>query len=305
MPLRNLHRLWGPYWPLALSPLWFLLFLIVSGDARAEHYIIIAPLTALAMGTPGSRRLLIAATPGIGIAFGYELIRYLRPLFVTGDRILGCEVQALEQALLGFGTGLTPADVFTLYNSPAADLFFALPYTLFWGAVVVYAIALFFLHRARMHRYLWILALTHAVAFVIWLWLPVAPPWYIREYGCQIDPAARPGAAALMRLDARFGISYFHDFYSRAPTVFGALPSLHVAFPAAALAATWRSAGAPERALHLWLTLWMLAASVYLDHHWLVDGLLTLFIIAVIYALLRLFWPGFDRDAPRPEGSPA
>lgn len=283
----------------------FLACLIVLGDARVEHYVIIGVLTALAMGTMSSRSLLLAAVPGIAIAFGYELIRYLRPYFLTQERILGCEVQAIERALFGFGTGQTPADWFAHWNSPTADLVFALPYTLFWGAVVVYAITLFFVNRAGMTRFLWILALTHAIAFVIWLWLPVAPPWYIRAAGCVIDPQAQPSAAALARLDARFGITYFADFYSRAPTVFGALPSLHVSFPAAALAAARRGAGGGQRAIHLGLTLWMLVASVYLDHHWLLDGLLTLCLITVSYALLWRFWPGFDRDPPHPKGQTA
>ena len=296
-PFRHLHRLWGAYWPLAFAPVFYLLFLIVMGDARVEHYIIIAVLSALAMGSSRSRGLLIAATPGIGIGFGYELIRYAQPFFVTADRIKGCEFRSVEQALFGFGTGLTPADFFTLHNNHVADLFFALPYTLFWAVVVIYALGLFFVNRARMNRFLWILALTHAVAFVIWLWVPVAPPWYIRDFGCLIDPGARPGAAALSRLDAYFGISYFGDFYSRAPTVFGSFPSLHISFPAAALAASWRSAKVGARTLHLGLTLWMLAASVYLDHHWLIDGLLTLCIITAIYGLLWRFWPGFDRNA--------
>ncbi len=303
MPFRNLYRLWGPFWPLALVPLWYLLLLIAIGDARPEHYVIIAILTALAMGTPTSRSMLIAAIPGIGIAFGYEIVRYLRPLFVTAERVLGCEVQALERALFGFGTGQTPADVFARHHHPVADLVFALPYTVFWAAAVMYALVLFVRNRARMHRFLWILALTHLAAFVIWMWLPVAPPWYLRTFGCVIDPLARPDAAALGRLDARFGIDYFASFYSRGPTVFGALPSLHVAFPAAALAASWRGAGPGERALHLALTSWMLAASVYLDHHWLIDGLLTLVIIAIIYTLLRRFWPGFAGAAAPAKGN--
>lgn len=304
-PIRHMRQLWGPFWFLALSPLWFLLFLVSIGDARPEHYIITALLTGLAVGTVATRSLLLAAAPGIAIAFGYEVIRYLRPLFVTADRVLGCEVRAAEQALFGFGTGGTPADLFSVYNSAAADLFFALPYTLFWAVVVVYAGVLFFRNRAGMQRYLWVLALTHAVAFVIWMLLPVAPPWYVRAYGCLIDPEARPAAAALARIDARFGITYFAEFYSRAPTVFGAMPSLHVSFPAAALAAAWHSARAPERVVHLGLTVWMLVASVYLDHHWLLDGVLTLLIVATVYAVLRRFWPGFDQDPSPRAGSPA
>jgi membrane-associated phospholipid phosphatase len=87
--------------------------------------------------------------------------------------------------------------------------------------------------------------------------------------------------------------------------VFGAMPSLHVSFPAAALAAAWHSARAPERAVHLGLTVWMLVASVYLDHHWLVDGALTLIIVATVYALLRRFWPSFDQAPPFRAGPPA
>lgn len=300
--LRHLQGLWGRAWPLALSPLVFLGFLMMRGEARIEHYVIIAVLTALAVATPGSARLLVAAIPGIAIALGYELVRFLRPVYLTADRILACEMQSVELALFGFGTGQTPADVFATHNSPAADLVFALPYTLFWGAVVAYGIVLFFVDRAHMHRFLWLLALTHGVAFVIWLWLPVAPPWYVRAFGCAIDPGAQPSAAALARLDARFGITYFSDFYSRAPTVFGAFPSLHVSFPAAALFAAWRSGGAVARPVHLLLTLWMLAASVYLDHHWLLDGLMTLVIVAACYLALRWLWPGFDRDQNLPAG---
>jgi membrane-associated phospholipid phosphatase len=55
--------------------------------------------------------------------------------------------------------------------------------------------------------------------------------------------------------------------------VFGALPSMHCAYPVLGLlsarrAATWRT-----WPLHVGYTLLMFGASLYLDHHWIVDGL--------------------------------
>ncbi len=301
---QHLFNLWGPWWPLAFLPLGYLVVLVIVGEARAEHFVVIAVLTALAAGTRITRDLLSAIVPGIIAAVVTDLIRHPRNRFVTPERVWGCELRQIETALFGFGTGQTPADFFSMRNSPAADLFFAIPYTVFIGAVVIYAAVLYLVDRQKMLRFLWIFALVHCVAVVIWVAMPAAPPWYIRAHGCTIDAEALPSAAALLRLDQRFGITYFHDFYSRAPAVFGALPSLHVAYPACALAAAWRSAGTVERCIHVALTLWMVVASLYLDHHWLLDGLLSFVIVGAVYLALWRYWPGFDRPAQKEGQTP-
>lgn len=287
----HLRGLWGNLWPLPFTPLLFLATMVAIGDVRVEHVIIVAALVGLGVGNATSRNLLIAGIPGVAIGLGYEVIRYLRPLFVTAERVLGCDLRALELRLFGVGPDTTLADYFVARNSVAADLFFAVPYTLFWFVAIGYGIALYFYNRPRMHRYLWTLAIAHAVAFAIWLALPAAPPWYVRLHGCLVDIDALPSAAALLRVDALLGIGYFQEFYSRAPTVFGALPSLHLAFPAAALVTAWRDAGRGERTIHFAYLMWMLAASVYLDHHWLLDGLLGIGIVLVVFLVLERLWP--------------
>ncbi|MCB1436259.1 MAG: phosphatase PAP2 family protein [Rhodobiaceae bacterium] len=287
--VRHLRGLWGDFWLLPLAPLAFIAGFAALGDLRVEHVVIVAIIVALGAGTEKTKGLLIACLPGVGIGLGYEAIRYLRPFFVTPERVLGCELRAVELRLAGLGPDTTLADYFTLHHSAAADLVFALPYTVFWMVAIIYGLALYFLNPARASRFIWVLALSHAVAFVIWLWLPAAPPWYVRSHGCAIDINALPDAAALARVDAQLAISYFHDFYSRSPNVFGALPSLHLAFPTAMLVTAWRGTNWGIRALLLAYVLWMLAASVYLDHHWLVDGLLGIAIVlAVDFVLARL-----------------
>lgn len=278
----HLYSLWGRFWPALLLFPAFLVVMAALGNLRIEHLVIVAVILVLASATKLSRDYLVAALPGVGIGFGYEAMRYLRPLFVTRDRVLGCDLRELELRLFPAGDNLTWADFFSIRHTAFWDVFFAVPYTLFWGISILYGTALFCWRRPRMYRFMWALLLTHIVSFVIWLWLPAAPPWYIQAIGCDIDLGALPNAAGLLRIDALFDISYFESFYSRAPTVFGALPSLHCAFPAVGLFTAWRDARWPERGIHIGYTLWMLAASVYLDHHWLLDGLLGIFIALIV-----------------------
>lgn len=295
---QHIEALWGRFWPLLVLPPVVLAGYVATGQARIEHYVLIIGIMGLSIASRFTRDLLLAVVPGIAIFIGYEMVRVLRPVFVTEDRVVACQLHDIDAALFGFGSGLTPADVFAVHHSVAADLFFALPYTVFWAAVMAYCGVLFLISRGRLRRYLWTLALMHLAAFVVWMVLPAAPPWYVRTAGCAIDSSVPPQAAALARVDALFGIGYFEAFYSRAPTVFGAFPSLHVSFPAVAMVTGWRGFGPLGRAVTVALTLWMVAASVYLDHHWLVDGLATLIAVLAIHTLLSRVWPAYGAPDP-------
>lgn len=291
--IAHLRGNWGGYWPLTLLPPIFLMVLVLRAEARPEHWIAVGVITAAALKGGRARDLLLAVLPGIAIVFGYEMVRYLRPIFVTPERVLACQMHRWDAQAFGFGTGAAPADWFLNWHSPVADLVFALPYTLFWGVVVIWALVLFFTHRPLLRRFLWTLAVVHLLAFVIWLAFPAAPPWYVHSVGCQIDTAVLPSPAALGRLDDRFGIGYFHAFYSRAPTVFGAMPSLHVAFPTVAAVTGWRVFSRAGRIISASLVLWMLAASVYLDHHWLWDGVVSIALVVMVHGALVRFWPAY------------
>jgi membrane-associated phospholipid phosphatase len=72
-------------------------------------------------------------------------------------------------------------------------------------------------------------------------------------------------------VDALLGMSYFAHFYARAASVFGALPSMHCAYPLLGLLTAWRGAGRKERALHVAYAVWMACSAVYLAHHWVID----------------------------------
>src|SRR5262249_9887726 len=115
-----------------------------------------------------------------------------------------------------------------------------------------------------------------------------APPWYVAQYG--LGPARmdiHPAAAATSRFDLLLGTHFFDEMYGRGVDVYGAFPSLHVAYP---LIAVWIVYRLRElrwlRAPDVLFFLLMCLSAVYLQHHYVIDVLLGIVYAAVTVALL-------------------
>jgi membrane-associated phospholipid phosphatase len=270
---RHLTGLWGAWWVVPGAVLSAYVLLIWSiGDLRPEHVIIPAIGGTLAYAGPRTKQFFLDALPYLVVGVGYDSVRYARKLAVTADRVLGCGLRDAELALFAVAPGVTPQDWFALHHTPALDLLFSVPYAIFAYVAIVYAAYLYFVDRPRMRHYLWAFALANFMSFAMWLAVPAAPPWYIRAHGCAIDLGAAPSAAALLRVDQYLGIDYFQRFYSRTASVFGAMPSMHCAYPMLGLLTAWNKIGWKTRPIHVAYVISMATAAVYLDHHWILDA---------------------------------
>lgn len=267
----HVRALWGPYWLLPLVPALYSVVVAALGDLRFEH--VVFSLFAIGFGFTGPRakQFLVDVSPIIAVAIGYDLVRYARPYAVHAERVLGCELRAADLALFPASGGTTLQEWIAARHTPALDLVFAVPYTIFIYVVFVYGSYLFFRDRPRMRHYLLAFAVGNYISFACWLLLPAAPPWYVHGYGCAIDTSVAPNPAGLARVDALLGIQYFAGFYGRASAVFGAMPSMHCAYPLIGLLTAWRATTAPWRIVHVLYWLVMSVAAMYLDHHWAVD----------------------------------
>jgi membrane-associated phospholipid phosphatase len=153
------------------------------------------------------------------------------------------------------------------------DLLSAVPYSIHAYVAVAYAIFLYVKDRPRMRYYLIGLTVANYLAFVIWALFPAAPPWYVHAHGCGIDPSVAPNAAGLLRVDAYFDAAVYQGLYSKNSSVFAAMPSMHNGFAMAGLLSAWRFTRWNTRVIHLAYVGVMFFASLYLDHHWIVDAL--------------------------------
>jgi hypothetical protein len=277
-----------------LVPIAYVLVMAAIGDLRVEHVLLLLVVVGLSAFGVRTRAFLSDITPYILVALGYDTVRYARHLFVTADRVMACGLRSFELATFAVSPGVTLQDWFQIHHAPFWDVVFAVPYTIFAYLALLYSAYLYFVDRPRMRLYLWSFAVANFISFVVWMALPAAPPWYVRAHGCDVSMSALPSAAGLLRMDQLFGMHYYENLYSRAASVFGAMPSMHCAYPMLGLLTAWRSTTWKTRPIHIVYALTMFIGSNYLDHHWLWDG-----IAGVALACVAVWLAGKALAAPR------
>ena len=254
-------------------------------DLRVEHLLVLAAVAALALIGPRTWQLLLALYPFALVGIFFDGMRPFQTLGLTEARVLLCDLRAAEARWFGWeaqGELLTLHDFFRVHHTTALDVFCAIPYATFILWCVAGAVFLYVKDRPAMKRFGWAFVILNVSAFVTYHVLPAAPPWYFHEHGCVVDLATKASAGpVLTRVDHLLGIAYFQGMYSKASSVFGALPSLHCAYPLLILVAGWRAYGPRLRAAGIAYYLAMVFAAIYLDHHWVLDALM-----GSVYALL-------------------
>jgi hypothetical protein len=289
-----LRQRWLPLVP-------FVAYAVISAfrdDLRVEHFIFIALVAVLSYTGPRSRELLRGLYPIGLVGLLYDGMRPLKNLGLTADRVHVCDVRALEARLFGFehdGVRMTVHDYFRVHHVTALDLFAAIPYATFIFVCIATAIWLYVVDRPAMRRFTWAFFALNVIGFVTYHLFPAGPPWYFHTHGCTVDLATRASEGpALARVDAFLGIQYFHGMYAKASSVFGAIPSLHCAYPLLVVIEGWRTFGTKLRIASVAYWLAMIFSAMYLDHHWLIDALVGCAYAVVVVIALR---PGLLRPA--------
>ncbi len=242
-----------------------------GGALRTEHIVLNGLLAAIPWIGPRSAHFMRLAIPLWLTALLYESHRWLLPF--RGE-IHVADLYAAERALFPAPGGGTWPEFFGTHNHPVVDLLAGFAYSTYFAWAIAVGIILFVLREpGRFHQVVWNFLMLNVVGIGIYLLYPAAPPWYVMEHGLgPADPNALPSAAGCLRIDALLGIRYFESFYSRSPNVFGAMPSLHVAYPILAVWHTW-DRGWKWRAPTLAYALLMGFSAVYLSHHYILDVL--------------------------------
>lgn len=264
-------------------------FSFLRSDLRFDHIAVLVIVATLACASQRTNDLLRGLYP-IGLVFIlYDGMRPYQRVGLTPERVLLCDLRAVEASLFG-SDGRTVHDYWQTHASTALDVICAVPYGTFilWSALG--GVWLYLKDRPAMKRFMWGFLLMNVAGFITYHVLPAAPPWYFHAYGCNVDLATKATEGpALARVDALIGVSYFHGMYGKASSVFGALPSLHCAYPFLLVLVGWRSFGPTLRIAALSYYALMVFSAVYLDHHWIIDALLgSAYAVAAAFAMRRI-----------------
>jgi len=286
--LRTLGPAWTHWTALPLI-LWPLYVLIGRGEIRWEFIALIIVVIGLAFTGPRTRQLYVGLYPLAVVSIVYDAMRFVKNVGITAERIHVCDLRGYELALFGVGSGahrVTLQDYFLEHHADWADVYFSIPYGTFIFVSMVFAVFLYFRSFVALQRYGWTFLVMNIAAFVTYHLYPAAPPWYYHlTHSCAADLSAHASEAShLANVDRLLGVAYFKSFYGRSADVYGAVPSLHVAYPLLILIEGWVLFGPIRRGLAILFTISMCVAAVYLDHHYLIDVLL-----GVTYAIVIRF----------------
>lgn len=277
-----------------------------AGGLRGDHVALAAGGLA-AWLTRGRWRVIAAFVAPLLIMIAvYDAQRYWAGAWRGPVRVT--EPRAWELAWFGIGAGdtkVTPAAWWQTHTHPVLDVACGAAYLLFVPAFIAFAAWWRFRERRpEAQDVMWTMLWLNVAAYVTYLAYPAAPPWYVDRHG--LGPAvlnAAPESGGAARFDALLGVSWFANFYGRSANVFGAIPSLHVGQTFLAVLFAWRFRSLRAVATGFWLL--VAFGSVYLNHHYVVDGVIGMaFASAAFIALLwwrraRPVSPQTRNDPPR------
>jgi membrane-associated phospholipid phosphatase len=269
----------------------------ILGGLRSDH-VFVGLLGLLDLYNEKTRLFLRQFFPFIATGVIYDSMRYFYWPAIRGRAHIEGPWQ-LERSWFGI-RGRTPNDWFLAHHWPALDLACGFAYLVYVAEYLGVAFFLFFRrHENLLQRLALAFLLVNVLGFATYFIYPVAPPWYVTEYGFgpgRMD--VHSTAAAASRFDQLLGTHFFNDLYSRGVDVYGAYPSLHVAYP---LLAAWAVFRTPElrcaRGPAVGFFLLMCLSAVYLQHHYVIDVLLGIVYAIATLAILRRFLP--QRSAAR------
>jgi membrane-associated phospholipid phosphatase len=279
LPSRSMPRRLGPP-ALGLA---YLVAVGLLGGLRADH-VLVGSLGLLDLYNHKSRLFLKLFFPFVLTGVLFDSMRYFYWQGIAG-RVHVAEPYLFERAWFGVG-GRTLNEVFLTHHGDALDLLCGFAYLVYVGEYLAMAFLLFWRGRLEaVSTFARSFLVVNVMGYVTYFAYAAAPPWYVTAYG--LGPArtdVRPAAAAAQRFDALLGTRFFDEMYGRGVDVFGAYPSLHVAYPliAAILAfrvAELRWARWPAVAFFLLMCL----SAVYLQHHYVTDV-----VLGVAYAIVAL-----------------
>ena len=253
--------------------------MVAGGVALTPDVIAVAfGLVAILMGR--GRLFLRDWLPFVALLLAYELMRGVAddagmPLhagdLATADRLLALGVlptQALQEAIPpaagGAGIAVAATIVYMVH--------FALP--------LATGFVLWLRRRAQYYDFVAALIVLSMAAFISYLVLPAAPPWYVADMGLLNGPDGlpvitylKPGAfealANALGFDGRY--MYSLAFGSVNPNLVAAFPSLHVAYPFLSFLVLRRAFGRVGW-LALLYTLVVTLSVVYTGDHWVIDA---------------------------------
>lgn len=291
---RNEIDAWPAWWrklpghhktipPVLIAIYWIALYLL--DGLRSDHIVVGVTMLLLAYGGKTARVALAFLMPAFLTGIVYDSQRHYSD-YIRGEIRVKFPYE-FDLRFFGVDTPegrLTPNEWWQKHTYPLLDLVTGFFYLFFiaiyvaicaWHRFIVPIRATDPVIRNRAEKIgplsTWAFFWVNCLGYSTYYWFPAAPPWYVSDHGLA-EPAnlavqASPAGAA--RFDELLGTTFFTGMYGRSADVFGAIPSLHVAYPFLAMLFAFQLKS--WRTFSTFFYLIMCFSAVYLNHHYILD----------------------------------
>jgi len=252
--------------------------IFLSMGIRSDHLLLLSVLSVLYFLSEGTHRFIIGLFPIILSWWILDAIRLIPSYWFNEVHIQ--DLYEAELNIFGIskqGIKLTPNHFLQQYNSTFLHLLTGFTYLMWIPIPCILCLILYFKSKKNLLPFTICFLLTNLVGIVLYYLYPAAPPWYVDAFGFEFHAQTQGSAARLSQFDLITGLSVFEGIYAKSFNVFGAVPSLHSAFPVVSFFyARKAKLQLPSYALfiYMWLT-WFTA--VFTNHHYVIDVLLGIF----------------------------
>lgn len=254
---------------------------IATRTVRPYHWFMLIIIPAAFLAAERCRSFFLDWAPLVAFWLVYDRLRLLQPWLLP--RVAVTWPYELERRLFGgLAGGDVPAHASRAWLASHAGTM--LGAGLSWAAQLVYLshillVPLLFMwlwnrgrkdsqSRERFQRMMRAFAYLNFAAILIYVLMPVAPPWWVSLYG-----TAQPTTDLLaqMRMNSAMDGRLVTGLIQNAAQWFAAIPSLHGAYPVLLVLLAWRDRNRAVVAALIIYAFAMWTATVVLNQHYVID----------------------------------
>ena len=289
----------------------YLLLAVTTRTIHSYHWFLLAVIPAAFLAADRGRQFFLDWAPLIAFWLVYDRLRLIQPLLL--DRVSVEDPFVIERWAFGWlAGGQVPAHAARAWLASIAG---QVPGSIIsWTAQLVYfshlfAVPLFLIwlwvrgrssakHGERFARHMLAFAIMSFMAILIYLLIPVAPPWWVSLYG-MAQPTGE--LLAQTRINEAMDGALIQGMIKNAAQWFAAVPSLHGAYPVLLALLALRDRSRITLVLIILYGAAMWAATVILNQHYIID-LAAGALIAVLAWLItpRIKYPAATRSSVLP-----
>ena len=266
---------------IVFSILYLSWFYFVVG-LELKNWIFLVAMFICLFVIPSLRKSILALSPLFMFLILYDSLRIL-PYYNTFE-IHNKDLFLIEQSWFSINN-ITLSEYFLNHHHSFLDLIGGFSYLTWFPFPAGFALFLLYKKRhALTFRFLSGFLVTNLIGFIFYITYPAAPPWYFLEYGEEIIKSTKGSAGSLVRFDDLIGLPIYKSLYANNGYIFGAIPSLHCAYPMVLSFYSFKYGNKWLSALFVLTVVLIWFTAVYSLHHYVVDVLL-----GIICALAGIF----------------